>query len=78
MPEYIEVPGPTEYWYPPAEMLKSCVEPTDTPLTLGYMQYGMAVGDLLGTVTQVWQSELVPCDAQIDQIRQLVEQHQNR
>lgn len=72
------MPGPVEYWYPPPELLQSCIEPDESPLTLGYMAYGMTVGDLVGTVAQLWETQLVACDAQIDQIRTLVEQHRSR
>jgi hypothetical protein len=56
----------------PAELLKPCIEPTDTPVSLGYMHYGMETGDLLKTVSQVWDRELIPCNNQITQIRKLM------
>jgi hypothetical protein len=36
------------------------------------MQYGMATGDLLKTIAQVWDQELIPCNSQITQIRMLM------
>ena len=72
VPEYIAVPGPVEYVSIPAELLKPCIEPTDTPVSLGYMHYGMETGDLLKTVSQVWDRELIPCNNQITQIRKLM------
>jgi len=72
VPEYIPVPGPVEYVKIPAELLKPCIKPDETPVSLGYMHYGMETGDLLKTVSQVWDQELVPCDNQITQIRMLM------
>ena len=72
VPEYISVPGPVEYVQIPAELLKPCIQTDDNPVSLGYMQYGMMTGDLLKTVSQVWDQELVPCNNQITQIRKLM------
>ena len=72
VPEYISVPGPVEYVQIPAELLKPCIQPDDTLISLGYMQYGMATGDLLKTIAQVWDQELIPCNSQITQIRMLM------
>lgn len=57
----------------PAELLKPCIKPEDTPVSLGYMKYGMTTGDLLNTVTLVWDQELVPCNSQITEIRKLMD-----
>lgn len=73
VPEYIPVPGPVEYVKVPAELLDPCIEPSDTPVSLGYMEYGMATGDLLKTVEQLWEKELIPCNNQITQIRKLMD-----
>ena len=74
VPEYIPVPGPVEYVKVPAKFLEPCIDPkVDTPVSLGYMKFGMVTGDLLKTVELLWQKELIPCNNQITQIRKLME-----
>lgn len=57
----------------PAKFLEPCIDPkVDTPVSLGYMKFGMVTGDLLKTVAQLWDKELIPCNNQITQIRKLM------
>lgn len=78
VPEYVAVPGPTEYWYPPEELLQPCVEQGATPLTLGLMEYGMSYADLLGTVAALWHQYLLTCDQRLREVRELMRQHKAR
>lgn len=76
MPEYIPVPGPVEYWYPPEELMEDCVPPGATPLSLGLMAYGMDYAQLAGTVTVVWHQYTLPCNEKLKAIRSLAREHQ--
>lgn len=76
IPEYIEVPGPREVWYPPERLLQSCIEPGETLDSSGLIWVGMTWGDMSAAVTELWDGRLTQCDDQINQLRQLVEQAQ--
>lgn len=74
VPEYIEVPGPTETWYPPAQLVEPCIEQGETLFTAGLVWDGMTWADLTASLVTVWHGRLAQCNEQMKQLRQLIDE----